>query len=359
LSGTRRSSTKQGSIKARTSPVQIASFNRYDARASVGTMMRRRDFLTILGAAAVASPLGANAQQPPVIGFLRPTKPEESGHLVAAVREGLRESSYDKVLIEARWGNGSEEQLPNFARELIDLPVAAMVAGSVPSARAAKAATTTIPIVFVTGSDPQTEGLVDSISRPGGNVTGVSFYDIPVTGKRLALLHELVPKAEIIAVLQDPTSATYKSEILEIEKSASALRQKIITVQASNEREINVAFLAVAKSGAGAILIGGGANFNGRRNQFIGLAALHAIPASYAFSGTVAAGGLVSYGANQTDAYRRAGVYSARILKGEKPGDLPVELPTKFDLAINLKTAKALGLAVPPELIARAEEVIQ
>src|SRR5215475_11086681 len=275
--------------------------------------VRRRDFIKIIAGSAAAWPLATRAQQPPaaVIGFLRQTRADESGHLVAAVREGLRESGYssDKVIIESRWGDGREEQLPKLARELVALPVAAIVAGSSPPARAAKAVTTNIPIIFVTGVDPQTEGLVSSISRPGGNVTGVSFYDIPVTGKRLALLHELVPKAEIIAVLQDPTSATYKSEILEIEKSAGALRQKIITVQASNEREINVAFLAVAKSGASAILIGGGANFNGRHNQFIGLAALHAIPASYAFSGTVAAGGLVSYGANQTDAYRRAGVY--------------------------------------------------
>lgn len=170
--------------------------------------MRRRDFLAILGAAAVTSSIRANAQQQAVVGFLRPTKAEESGHLVAAVREGLRESGYDKVLIEARWGDGREDQLPKFARELVALPVAAILAGSLPAARAAKAATPSIPTVFVTGSDPQTEGLVSSLSRPGGNLTGVSFYDIPVTGKRLALLHELVPKAEVIAILQDPTQRT-------------------------------------------------------------------------------------------------------------------------------------------------------
>ena len=190
-------------------------------------------------------------------------------------------------------------------------------------------------------------------------MTGVSFYDIPITGKRLALLHELVPKAEVIAVLQDPNSASFQSETREIEATARAIGQKIIIFKASSEQEINAIFSTVAKSGAGALLVGGGVLFNGRRNQLIGLAALHAIPASYVFSGTVAAGGLVSYGASQTDAYRRAGVYVARILKGEKPGDLPVELPTKFELAINLKTAKALGLTVPPALIARAEEVIQ
>jgi putative ABC transport system substrate-binding protein len=242
---------------------------------------------------------------------------------------------------------------------LVDLQVAAIVAGSLPAARAAKAATSSIPIIFVTGADPQTEGLVSSISRPGGNMTGVSFYDIPVTAKRLALLHELVPTAEVIAVLQDPNSATFQTESREIETAVRAMGQKIITVKAGSEQEINAAFSTVAKSGAGALLVGGGPFFNARRNQLIGLAALHAIPASYVFSGSVAAGGLVSYGSSQTDAYRRAGVYIARILKGEKPGDLPVELPTKFELAINLKTAKALGLAVPPALVARADEVIQ
>jgi ABC-type uncharacterized transport system substrate-binding protein len=325
--------------------------------------MRRREFISFIGGVAATWPLATRAQQPstPVIGFLRPTKAEESGHLVAAVREGLRDSGYpsDKVIIESRWGDGREDQLPKLARELVALPVVAIVAGSVPAARAAKAATGSIPIIFVTGADPQIEGLVSSLGRPGGNMTGVSFYDIPVTGKRLALLHELVPKAEVIAVLRDPNAATYQSETREIETAVRAMGQKIITVKAASEQEINSAFSTLAKSGAGALLVGGGQYFNSRRNQLVGLAALYAIPASYPFSGTVAAGGLVSYGASQTDAYRRAGVYVARILKGEKPGDLPVELPTKFDLAINLRTAKALGLAVPPALIARADEVIQ
>jgi putative tryptophan/tyrosine transport system substrate-binding protein len=259
-------------------------------------------------------------------------------------------------------GDGREEQLVRIADELVALPVAAIVAGSLPAARAAKAATASIPIIFVTGADPQTEGLVSSLSRPGGNMTGVSFYDIPVTGKRLALLHELVPKAEVIAVLQDPNSGILQTESREIETTARAMGQKIITLKAGSEQEINVAFSTVAKSGAGALFVGGGPFFNARRNQLIGLAALHAIPASYPgdiAARSVAAGGLVSYGASQTDAYRRGGVYVARILKREKPGDLPVELSTKFDLAINLRTARALGLAVPPELIARADEVIQ
>jgi len=316
--------------------------------------MKRREFITLLGSAAAAWPLAAHAQQPPpVIGFLRPTRAEESGHLVAAVRQGLRESEYPSVIIESRWGDGREEGLPKLAAELVALRVAAIVAGSLPSARATKAATATIPIIFVTGADPQTEGLVSSISRPGGNMTGVSFYDIPVTGKRLALLRELIPKAETIAVLQDPNSATFQSETREIEAAVRATGQKIIGVKAGTEREINAAFSTVAKSGASALLVGGGQFFNGRRNQLVGLAALNAIPASYVLSGFVDAGGLVSYGASQTDAYRRAGVYVARILKGEKPGDLPVELPTKYEMVINLKTAKALGLSVPPPDSAR------
>jgi putative ABC transport system substrate-binding protein len=190
-------------------------------------------------------------------------------------------------------------------------------------------------------------------------MTGVSFYDIPVTGKRLALLHELVPRAEVIAVLQDPNTAVYETQTRELETAVRAMGQKIITVKAGSEQEINAAFSTVARSGAGALLVGAGPFFNARRNQIIGLAALNAIPASYFDRGSVDAGGLISYGASQTDAYRRAGIYAARILRGEKPGDLPIELPTKYELVINLKTAKALGLTVPPSLIARADDVIQ
>jgi putative tryptophan/tyrosine transport system substrate-binding protein len=325
--------------------------------------VRRRDLIkiTIAGSAA-AWPLATRAEQSAtLVGFLRPTRAEESGHLVAAVREGLRDSGYssDKIIIESRWGDGREEALPKLVRELIALPVEAIIAGSIAAARAAKEATASIPIIFVTGGDPQTDGLVSSINRPGGNMTGVSFYNIPVTGKRLALLHELVPRAEIIAVLRDPTSATFETETREIETAVRAMGLKIISVKAATEQEINAAFSTVAKSGAGALFVGGGAFFNARRSQIIGLAALHAIPAIYVFSGMADAGGLVSYGASPTDAYHRAGVYVARILKGEKPGDLPVELPTKFELVINLKTAKTLGLTVPPALIARADEVIQ
>jgi len=324
--------------------------------------MRRREFISFLGGAAAVWPFGVGAQQQatPMIGFLRPTGAADAGHLVAAVRQGLRESGYpsDKVAIESRWADGRPERLPKLAAELVALQVTAIV-GSVEAALALKAATASIPIVFVTGADPVAAGLVPSISRPGGNITGVSFFDIPVSGKRLALLRELVPNAETIAVLQDPNFSQYQAVTREIEAAAGAMRQKITTVNASNPPEIDAAFSSMVQSGAGALLVGPGPFLSSRRSQVIGLAALNAIPASYFDRGFVDAGGLISYGASQTDAYRRAGIYVARILRGEKPGDLPVELPTKYELVINLKTAKALGLTVPPSLVARADDVIQ
>jgi putative tryptophan/tyrosine transport system substrate-binding protein len=315
----------------------------------------------MLGGAATW-PFIARAQQPavPVIGFIRPTRAEESGNLVAAVRQGLRESGYpsDKIAIEARWANERTEELPKLVAELVALKVAAIVA-SIDAAHAAKAVTTSIPIVFVTGTEPVAAGLVSSINRPGGNITGVSFYALPVTGKRLELLRQLVPKAGLIAVLQDPTYAQHQTETGLIETAARTLGQKIITFKAGSEQEIDVAFSAIAKSGAGALFVGVGQFFNSRRSQLVGLADLHAIPASFPLAGVVAAGGLTSYGASITDAYRRAGVYVARILNGEKPGDLPIELPTKYELSINLKTARTLGLTVPPSVLARADEVIE
>ena len=324
--------------------------------------MRRREFITLVGSAAAVWPLAARAQQPgtPVIGFLRPTRAKDAGHLVAAVRQGLRESGYpsDKVAIESRWAEGRPERLPKLAGELVDLHVVAII-GSIEAAKAAKAATTTIPSIFVTGADPVGSGLVPSINRPGGNVTGVSFYDIPITGKRFELLHQLVPKAEAIAVLQDPNFSVLHEETREIEAAARAIGQKVNMMKAGREQEIDAAFSIIAKSGVGALLVGAGPFFGSRRSQLIGLAAFHAIPASYNLSGFVDAGGLISYGASQTDAYRRAGIYAARILKGEKPGDLPVELPTKYELLINLRTAEALGLTVPSSLIALADRVIE
>ena len=228
-------------------------------------------------------------------------------------------------------GRGPKGAVLKLAAELVALNVAAIV-GSIDAALAAKAVTTSIPIVFVTGSHPVTEGLVSSVNRPGGNITGVSFYDVPTIGKRLQLLRQLVPKAEIIAVLQDPNYTVLEAETHELEAAASAMKQKIIIVKASREQDIDTAFSAIARSGAGALLIGAGGFLTSRRHQLVELAALHAIPACFPFSEAVAAGGLFSYGASQTDAYRRAGHYVGRILKGEKPSDLPVEFPTKFVL---------------------------
>ena len=263
--------------------------------------MRRREFITLFGGTAAAWPLAARAQQPaiPVIGFLRPTRAEDAGHLVAAVRQGLRQSGYpaDKATIESRWAEGRPERLPKLAGELVDLHVAAII-GDLEAAKAAKAATTSIPIIFVTGTDPVGSGLVSSINRPGGNVTGVSFYDIPIIGKRLDLLHQLVPKAEFIAVLQDSNFSVLHEETGEIEAAARAIGRKLIMFKAGREEEIDAAFSMIAKSGAGALLVGGGPFFSSRRSQLIGLAAFHAIPASYNLSGFVDAGGLISYGAS-------------------------------------------------------------
>jgi len=325
--------------------------------------MRRRDFISLVGGVAAAWPFAARAQQQapvPVVGFLRPTGAADAGHLVAALRQGLRESGYpaDKFILEARWAEGHPDRLPKLAAELVALKVAAIVGNST-GALAAKAATTKVPIVFVTGTDPTSEKLVTNISRPGGNVTGVSFFDVPVTGKRLALLRELVPKAETIATLQDPNFADAQLETREIETTAKATGVKIVAIKAGREADIDGAFSAAVRSGAAALLVGGGAFLNSRRSQLIGLAAFHAMPAIYFESTYVDAGGLISYGSSQADAYRRAGAYVARILRGEKPGDLPVELPTKFELAINLRTAKTLGLAVPPGLLARTDHVIE
>jgi ABC-type uncharacterized transport system substrate-binding protein len=324
--------------------------------------MRRRQFLGIVGGAAVW-PIAARAQQPapvPVIGFLRSTSATDSGHLVAALRQGLRESGYtaDKFVLEARWGEGHADRLPKLAAELVALKVAAIV-GNTPAALAAKAASGSVPIVFVTGTDPTAEKLVTSINRPGGNITGVSFFDVPVTGKRLTLLRELVPKAEVIATLQDPNFSDAQIETREIETTAKAIGVKIVALKASRDADIDAAFSTAARSGAAAMLLGAGPFMNSRVSRLIGLAAFHAMPASYFDSAFIDSGGLISYGSSITDAYRRGGVYVARILKGEKPGDLPVELPTKFELAINLRTAKALGLAVPPGLLARADHVIE
>jgi putative tryptophan/tyrosine transport system substrate-binding protein len=325
--------------------------------------MRRREFMTLFGSAAAAWPLAARAQQPamPVVGFLRSTPSTPFMHLVAAFRQGLKDEGFiegQNVSIEYRSADNQLDRLPGLAADLVRRQVAVIVANT-PAAEAAKAATQTIPIIFVTGEDPVTTGLVTSLNRPSGNLTGVVFFASGHLGtKRLELLHELVPKGAIIAVLMDPSFAT---ELPAVERAARALgRQLLVMVmKAASERELDAAFSAMAQSGVGALLVGGGPFFMSQRSRLVALAARHAIPAIYDGRDHVEAGGLMSYGTSLTGAYRQAGLYAGRILKGAKTSELPVIQPTTFELVINLKTAKALGLTMPLIMQMTADEVIE
>jgi ABC-type uncharacterized transport system substrate-binding protein len=323
--------------------------------------MRRREFISLIGGVAATWPLAVQAQQPvlPVVGLLRSTELRESS--IAAFRRGLSDSGYTigtNVTVDIRVAEGKRDRLTELAADLVQKRVAAIVANTNATPYAISA-TKSIPIVFVTGSDPVASGFVPNLNHPGGNVTGVSFFTGELGAKRLEILHELVPKAETVALLVDPEYFRAEAELRELDMGGRALRQNVVVFKASNDREIDAAFTAIAQAKASAMLVGAGEFLTSRRRQTVQLAALHKIPAIYLQRLDTEAGGLISYGASTTDAYHRAGVYVARILKGEKPGDLPVELPTKFELVINLKTAKALGLTVPPSLIALADEVIQ
>ena len=325
--------------------------------------MKRREFITLLGGAAAGCPLAARAQQPgvPVIGFLRSTTAAGSSHLVTAFGQGLNEAGFvegKNVAIEYRWADDHHDRLPALAADLVRRPVAVIVANAV-STQAAKTATSTIPIVAVTGVDPVRTGLVTSLSRPGGNVTGVMFTTSDLTAKRLGLLHELVPKATVVGVLLDRNVPEVEFELRDAEAAGRAIGRQVLTVKAASELEFNAAFSKMVQAGAGALLVSGGPLFLSHRRQLVALAARYALPASYVTRQYPEAGGLMSYGPSQTDAYRRAGIYAGRILRGEKPTDLPVQLPTKFDLVINLGTAKAFGFDVPDRLLAIADEVIE
>jgi putative ABC transport system substrate-binding protein len=321
--------------------------------------MRRREFIGLIVGVATTWPLAVQAQQAvlPVVGLLRSTEPAES--FIAAFRRGLSDSGYTdgtNVMFDIRVADGRRDRLSELAADLVRKRVAVIVANTNGTPYAISA-TKSIPIVFVTGSDPVAAGFVQNLNHPGGNVTGVSFFHEGLGSKRLEILHELVPKAETVALLVDPDFLRAETELRQLDMGGQALGQKVVVFKASNDREIDAAFTAIAQTKVSAILVGGGEFF--RRRQIIQSAALHRIPAIYVTRQHTEAGGLMSYGASNTDAWRRAGIYVARILKGEKPGDLPVELPTKFELVINLKTAKALGLDIPFHLQQRADEIIE
>jgi putative tryptophan/tyrosine transport system substrate-binding protein len=327
--------------------------------------IRRRDFLTLLGGAAAALPLAAHAQQPamPVIGFLHQGAPDVFAYLVRVFHQALEETGFVEgrnVAIEYRWSESHYDRLPALADDLVRRRVTVIAAlGGTPSALAAKAATTTIPIVFNVGVDPVAFGLVASLNRPGGNITGISMLNLTVAAKRLELLRELAPTAAAIALLVNPTNPYSESETKEVRDAARTLGLQLQVLNASGESEIDAAFATLSQQRATALVVSPDNLFISRRDQVVALAARYAIPAISDRGEFAAAGGLMSYGSRVTDVYRQLGIYTGRILKGDKPSDLPVVQPTKFELIINLKTARTLGLAVPQTLLVAADEVIE
>ncbi len=326
--------------------------------------MRRRKFVAILGGVVVAWPFAARAQQKamPVIGVLSTGSPSASSGPMGAFRQGLSEAGYvegQNLAIEYRWAEGNYDRLPALAADLVGRKVDLIMASSPPSALAAKSATSTIPIVFRGGGDPVGAGLVASLARPGGNLTGVSFIPNELTAKRLELLSELVPQAGVIALLMNPNNANTERVIRDVQEAARTKGLQLHVLKASSESEIDTAFASLVQLHAGALVVGADPFLSSRRERLVALASRHAVPAIYAWREFADSGGLISYGSSLTAAYRLVGIYAGKILKGAKPADLPVEQPTKFELAINLKTARALGITVPPTLLTRADEVIE
>jgi putative ABC transport system substrate-binding protein len=324
--------------------------------------MRRREFIALFGGAA-ALPLTARAQQPalPVVGYVRSTTAAGFADLEVALRQGLKEEGFvegQNVAVEYYYADNRSDRLSALIADLVRRRAAAIVGNAI-TALAAKAATTTVPIVFVTGIDPVRDGLVTSLNRPGGNLTGVSFLATALSAKRLELLHLLAPKTTTIAALLHRDSPQAKDERIDLPDAAHAMNLRLLILDIGSERDIEAAFATVVQSGAGAVFVGGGGFLNSLRHTLIAQATRHRLPVSFVVRAPVAAGGLMSYGPSQGDAYRQAGGYVARILKGEKPADLPVVQSTKFNLVLNLKTAKALGLQVPDRVLALADEVIE
>jgi putative ABC transport system substrate-binding protein len=327
--------------------------------------MKRREFITLLGSTAATWPLAARAQQRamPVIGFLSSTSPQVFAGRLPAFAQGLKEEGYiegQNVVIEYRWAGDHEDRLPVLAAELVQRQVTVIVAGGSPSSVAAKAATAAIPIVFETASDPVNLGLVASLNRPGGNLTGVTNLNVEVGQKRLELLRELLPAATNIAVLVNPSAPAVTEQFMgNLQAAAPALGMQLHVLHASTDHDLDTVFAALDQLRADALVIGPYLFFNSRMEQLGALSLRHAVPTIFTYRQFVAAGGLLGYGADQTETYRLVGIYTGKILKGEKPGDLPVQRSTKVELIINLKTAKALGLTVPLTLLGRADEVIE
>jgi putative tryptophan/tyrosine transport system substrate-binding protein len=327
--------------------------------------MMRREFVRLVAGATVGWPLMVLAQRPPmaVIGFLGAPAAQPYERYTAAIRQGLNETGYiegQNLTIEYRWAEGHYDRLPALATELINRHVSAIVTiGGAPATVAARAATLTIPIVFNITADPIKLGLVASLNRPGGNTTGIAMLGVELEAKRLELLHEVAPTAALIGVLLNPTNPQFNIQLEDVQTAARAINQRILVVKASSELELDAAFKTLAQESVGALLVGQDTFFTSQPTLFAMLTARHAIPTVSAWRAHVEVGGLMSYGASLLDAYRQAGVYAGRVLRGERPAELPVVQAVKFELVINLKTAKALGLSVPATLIARADEVIE
>ncbi len=326
--------------------------------------MRRREFITLIGSAASSWPLMARAQiAKPVVGFMSGRAPEESTNLVAAFRQGLADSGFvdgQNVTIEFRWADGDYNRLPGLAADLVNRKVAVLIGvGGDVSAVAAAKATTTIPVVFGMGGDPVKAGIVASFNRPGGNVTGYTIWTNEMESKRLGLLRELVPGNKVIGVLVNPRFPPTVQELDDLEAAAKGVEQPLLVARADDDGELDAALASLVQQPVGAFLVTASPFFDTRRNRIIAVAAQNRLPAIYQFREYAVAGGLISYGPNIAESYRNAGVYAGRILKGEKPADLPVLQPSKYDFVINLKTAKTLGLTVPPTLLAEAGEVIE